>query len=490
VPGAIENTICVAALDPSEALASYSDYGATSVDLGAPGTAVVSTYPASETVFSENFEANDFATKWSPLGVKFGRTNESPLTSFGITDTPGAPPAANHTYGVELTNGVAVAAGIGACTLEGSRFRKGGGPEGAPYGLHVGAEYREFFGGETAGSAMVPFRTAPITGLGGHTVRPFFEYRTGTAPGGSDGLWLDDLTMWCNSPLATPPAYAYLQGTSMAAPQVSGAATLLFSLAPTASVAEVREALLNTTTPAASLAGKTVTGGRLDVSAALDKLVPPGTETTTPDTELQTTTPAVTAETTAKFHARRLDADGGTLECSLSATEAFKACGTELEVTALTPGEHTLRVRAKNGAGIVDPSPATFSWTVTGSGGGEKPPILIITEGTITTAPLPPGSFTQSEEQVIKANPPATIPPPTIPAPARPGCTVPKLAGKTRAAAETALRAARCGIGKVTSPKAPSGTKLVVKSSTPGAGARTTGAVGIRLAPKPARNHH
>src|SRR3954451_6405783 len=107
-----------------------------------------------------------------------------------------------------------------------------------------------------------------------------------------------------------------------------------------------------------------VTGGRLDVSAALNKLLSPGTETTSPDTEIQTTTPSVTAETTAKFHARRLDADGGTFECSLSATEAFTACGNELEELGLTPGEHTLRVRAKNQAGIADPTPASFTWTV------------------------------------------------------------------------------------------------------------------------------
>ena len=36
------NLICVAALDPSGALAGYSNYGLTTVDVGAPGTAIVS----------------------------------------------------------------------------------------------------------------------------------------------------------------------------------------------------------------------------------------------------------------------------------------------------------------------------------------------------------------------------------------------------------------------------------------------------------------
>ncbi|MGH2939732.1 MAG: S8 family serine peptidase [Solirubrobacterales bacterium] len=485
VAGAIENTICVAALDPSEALASYSDYGTASVDLGAPGTAVLSTFPASEPLFSEDFETNNFATKWSPLGIKFGRTNEAPLTSFGISDTPGAAPEANHIYGVELTNGIAVPAGAGACRLEGRRFRKGGGEQGAPYGLIVNGLFSnefEFTGGETSGSAMVAFRTVPILNLGGKSVQPFFEYRPGATVGAGYGSWLDDIELWCNAPLSTPPTYAFEQGTSMATPHVTGAAALLFSLKPIATVTEVREALLTTTTPTASLAGKTTTGGRLDVSAALNKLVPPGTETTAPDTEIQTSTPAVTAETTAKFHARRLDADGGTFECSQSATGAFSPCGAEIEALGLALGEHTLRVRAKNAAGIVDPTPATFTWTV-------KESWTVIGEETATPAPLPPETFTTAEEAVVKANPPA----PTESTPAPSTCTVPKLVGKTRAAAETALRVAKCRIGHVTSPKVPPGSKppkLVVKSTTPAAGSRSTGTVAIKLAAKPKRHHH
>src|SRR5712692_10206923 len=38
------NLVCVAALDPNYALASFSNYGATSVDVGAPGTNILSTW--------------------------------------------------------------------------------------------------------------------------------------------------------------------------------------------------------------------------------------------------------------------------------------------------------------------------------------------------------------------------------------------------------------------------------------------------------------
>jgi subtilisin family serine protease len=60
--------------------------------------------------------------------------------------------------------------------------------------------------------------------------------------------------------------YASYLGTSMATPHVSGAAALYKSLHPAATAAEVKAAILAATIPTASLAGRTVTGGRLDVS--------------------------------------------------------------------------------------------------------------------------------------------------------------------------------------------------------------------------------
>jgi subtilisin family serine protease len=63
--------------------------------------------------------------------------------------------------------------------------------------------------------------------------------------------------------------YAYFSGTSMAAPFVSGAAALYLARTPQSTVTQVRDALLQSVDPLPSLAGKTVTGGRLDVGKAL-----------------------------------------------------------------------------------------------------------------------------------------------------------------------------------------------------------------------------
>jgi subtilisin family serine protease len=58
--------------------------------------------------------------------------------------------------------------------------------------------------------------------------------------------------------------YGYLSGTSMATPEVSGVAALAWALDPNATVAQVRSAILAGVDRVPALAGKVVSGGRLD----------------------------------------------------------------------------------------------------------------------------------------------------------------------------------------------------------------------------------
>ena len=60
--------------------------------------------------------------------------------------------------------------------------------------------------------------------------------------------------------------YASYSGTSMATPHVTGAAAMYASSHPTATAAQIKAAILSSVVPTASLNGKTITGGRLNVS--------------------------------------------------------------------------------------------------------------------------------------------------------------------------------------------------------------------------------
>jgi subtilisin family serine protease/uncharacterized membrane protein len=63
--------------------------------------------------------------------------------------------------------------------------------------------------------------------------------------------------------------YSFFSGTSMATPHVSGAAALVLSRC-SLDTEDLKEALLSSVDPVASLASKTVTGGRLNVNSAIE----------------------------------------------------------------------------------------------------------------------------------------------------------------------------------------------------------------------------
>ncbi len=67
-------------------------------------------------------------------------------------------------------------------------------------------------------------------------------------------------------------AYAAYSGTSMAAPHVTGVAGLVLAANPELSVTELRTAILSTTDALPALAGRTVTGGRLNAFNAVSSV--------------------------------------------------------------------------------------------------------------------------------------------------------------------------------------------------------------------------
>ena len=92
------------------------------------------------------------------------------------------------------------------------------------------------------------------------TLASFSNYGPTTVHLGAPGVNI--ISTWPNS------SYATLSGTSMATPHVSGAAMLVLS-ACNLTTAALKSAILANVDPLASLAGLTVTGGRLNVNKAI-----------------------------------------------------------------------------------------------------------------------------------------------------------------------------------------------------------------------------
>ncbi|MGN6189076.1 MAG: S8 family serine peptidase [Conexibacter sp.] len=430
IAGAIDNVVCVAATDQADNLAGFSDFGASTVDLGAPGTQILSDFPVdAPPSFSDDFERNDFGAKWSATsGTGFRRANEAPLTSFGMTDTLGAPPLPGVTI-ASTSRATSIPAGYGACFFRQTRFVSAS--NGGYYQYEIDSDGNPVFvSGRVTTSGV--FETAPIVGVAGTDLTVTVRFNAGLTPSPTDGVWLDDLSVFCHAPLSTPPGFDSLDGTSMAAPHVTGAAGLLFSLNPSATVAQVRAALLATVHPLASLAGRTTSGGRLDVAAALDEIRPLG------ETAIASKPAATTKSRTATFSFTRSDG-GGTFQCQLDGA-AFAPCTSPASYT-VGGGRHSFAVRAISPhAVLVDPTPATASWTVL-------------------------------------------------------QCKVPKLRGTSLRAAKKALRKAHCKLGRVHKPRARGGHRppaLVVLASKPKRGAVRAAdtKVAVTLGPKPRHRHH
>ena len=69
-----------------------------------------------------------------------------------------------------------------------------------------------------------------------------------------------------------PSGYNYMSGTSMATPHVTGAAALYASTHPGQTSSQIRQALLQSATPSASLSGKSTTGSRLNLAQIIAPL--------------------------------------------------------------------------------------------------------------------------------------------------------------------------------------------------------------------------
>jgi thermitase len=554
--GPVDNVICVAATDQADQLAGFSHFGPNSVDLGAPGTQILSTAQYRYFI-KDDFEVDDLALKWIDSGPDGGllRTNEAPLTSFGMSDSPGALPDPGSIR-ISRSAPVPVPPGYRGCEIEYTRW-------GELWFEYIIDGEEEEFGVSDEGSGGR--RTYKLNRLNdGGEIELSFMYDAFAVPKAGDGLWIDDVQLRCLAKVGEADGYRFTSGTSMAAPHVAGAAALLFSLKPSASVTEVRQGLIGSVDPVSSLAGKTVSGGRLDAAAALDLFdaVPPPTPT------LSATNPA----SPSKNNEPRLkgSAQRGTsvdvyasADCSgspVAGGTAVQLAGAGIAVTVADVTITEFSVRATDLAPHTSACSAPISYTENSDLVPPAVPQLVSTDpgspatsgtprifGTaeagstvkvyagLSCAGLPiatgsaallgsPGIPVQVAEGVtavfsaiatdasantsacsapvsytrLKA---ATDPggggndgsvdrdgedPDPTPTPT-PACLVPRLAGKTLAQARTALTAAACKLGTVRKPrKGKRPPPLVVKSSTPAAGARpSSGTVNLTLGPKP-----
>jgi MYXO-CTERM domain-containing protein len=85
-------------------------------------------------------------------------------------------------------------------------------------------------------------------------------------------------------------------------------------------------------------------------------------DTEAPDTTLTSQPPNPSNSTSATFAFTATEA-GASFECRLD-TSPFATCPSPITFTSLSAGSHTFQARAKDAAGNIDPTPASYTWTI------------------------------------------------------------------------------------------------------------------------------
>lgn len=242
----LPNVISVAATDSSDELADFSNFGADSVDIAAPGTEIQSTSLTGkgDGIASLETEGKHFSGKGLEYaGYTDGITKILYHCGYGFT--PADFPAAVYGNIALIERGDTTFA------------------EKVTLAQNAGA------------AAAVIYNNAPGDFLG--TLGEAGNWIPAVAISRENGLWLLGKTGGNGNPVVTlvnsPANYEFKEGTSMAAPMVSGAAGLLAARYPLEVMNSRIIRLLLGGDPLPSLRDKIRTGARLNIGAL--KIQPP-----------------------------------------------------------------------------------------------------------------------------------------------------------------------------------------------------------------------
>jgi len=278
-PG-LPNVIAVAAIDQNGSRATFSNFGATSVQIAAPGVNINSTRPTANVTspLNHNYDSNPGALGYTFTGTnnRWGFTNNvslSPPTS--LTDSP----VGNYLNNTNsfATGPIFSTVGQRGCRLVGSiRYATELGFDG--FLLDISRD-----GGATwptvtpliSGSTGGTFISTPFSDIPDRTGNNRFRFNfISDSSIVDDGGYVDNVQVRCTSgaPSGTTD-YQFLAGTSMAAPHVTGVVGLVLAANPTLNVTQIRDAILNTGVPVPALNGIVSTGRRLNARNAVVSVV-------------------------------------------------------------------------------------------------------------------------------------------------------------------------------------------------------------------------
>jgi len=233
------NIISVAALNQLNSLAYFSNYGATSVDIAAPGQNIYSTKPLGG---AKVVTVNVGGTTYD--GEEITYAGSTPLEGF----TRPIINCGTGTFSTTVNGNIAL-------------VKRGTNPSQlASAAKNAGAVALIIWDANTTTTS-----TLAMNGAGSWLPAIRIPWAAGNAINSQTPV-----TGTVISAADAGAAYQYMDGTSMATPQVVGAVAFAAWNFPSETMAQRKARILNNTTPVAALSNKVSTGGRLNLLKIVD----------------------------------------------------------------------------------------------------------------------------------------------------------------------------------------------------------------------------
>lgn len=257
-----DNILCVAALTQNYSLASFSNYGLTSVDVGAPGVNIVSTWPGTHTTLSDPLTsgwtaATNTTTQWGYTSVNTGvveRVLASP-SNYGSATYANNTNATIWKGFTVPTFDVAVLNFYSAYDTEYmsdffSIYAKSGSTSPFSGGTKLDTSSGSSTDYESMSYDISPYISASSTSIGFNL--------TSDASNNGHGVIVGSFNI--ETLAYNPNTYNVISGTSMATPHVAGLVAMIKAYNPGYTYADVIESIKNGGVSVSALASNTTTG--------------------------------------------------------------------------------------------------------------------------------------------------------------------------------------------------------------------------------------